>query len=647
MCGIVGFISPPYSNKKSKNLSSNATQMIEQLHYRGPDDKGVWTSDDDGVALAHSRLAIVDLSPAGHQPMESHNGRYVIIFNGEIYNHLDIRAELEQRDTTITWHGHSDTETLIAGFSAWGVEKTIKKTTGMFAFAVWDKQTKTLTMGRDRLGEKPLYYGWQGDTFFFGSELKALKAHPDFQADIDRNALTLFLRHNYIPEPYSIYKGIAKLQAGCILVLNHGETEGEITQYWSAVDIAKAGVETPFKGTPTQAVDELEVRLSKSVKQQMMADVPLGAFLSGGIDSSTIVAMMQSQSDRPVNTFTIGFDVPNYNEAVHAKSVAEHLGTNHTELYISASTAMDVIPDLPQIYDEPFADESQIPTFLVSKMAKEHVTVSLSGDGGDELFCGYNRYHITAKSWGKLSPIPQSMRKVLSAGLTSVSPQLWTKLSHMLPEKKRPQLLGDKIHKGAGVLASDSIQDLYKGLTSTWKDPASLVIGGTEPATLLTDNYPNLDELSDIERMMVLDVLTYLPDDILAKVDRAAMRNSLETRVPMLDQNVIEFAWQLPIDYKLRNGISKWPLREVLYRHVPKEIIERPKMGFSVPIAEWLREPLRDWAEALLDETRLSEEGFFKVDTIRKVWNEHLSGQFDRSAQLWNVLMFQAWLETQ
>ena len=621
--------------------------MIEQLHYRGPDDKGVWISDDDGIALAHSRLAIVDLSPAGHQPMESDNERYVIVFNGEIYNHLDIRTELEQMGINLTWRGHSDTETLIAGFSAWGVEETIKKTTGMFAFALWDKQTKTLTMGRDRLGEKPLYYGWQGDTFFFGSELKALKAHPDFQSEINRDALTLFLRHNYVPEPYSIYKGIAKLPAGCLLVLKQGETEGVMTQYWSAVEIAKAGVANPFEGTTTQAVDELEVRLGKAVKQQMMADVPLGAFLSGGVDSSTIVAMMQSQSDRPVNTFTIGFDVPNYNEAIHAKAVAEHLGTNHTELYISASTAMDVIPDLPHIYDEPFADESQIPTFLVSKMAKEHVTVSLSGDGGDELFCGYNRYHITAKSWGKLSPIPQGMRQILSAGLTSISPQMWTKLSHIIPEKKRPQLLGDKIHKGAGVLASDSIQNLYKGLTSTWKDPASLVIGGTEPATLLTDNYPNLDELSDIERMMVLDILTYLPDDILAKVDRAAMRNSLETRVPMLDQSVIELAWQLPIDYKLRNGVSKWPLREVLYRHVPKKMIERPKMGFSVPIAEWLREPLRDWAEALLDEKRLNDEGFFKVDVVRKVWNEHLSGQFDRSAQLWNVLMFQAWFETQ
>ncbi|MEE9326527.1 MAG: asparagine synthase (glutamine-hydrolyzing) [Cocleimonas sp.] len=643
MCGIAGFISPSTSN----NLASNAQQMIEQLYYRGPDDNGVWTDDSSGIALAHSRLAIVDLSPAGHQPMESHNHRYVLVFNGEIYNHNDIRADLEDKEPTINWRGHSDTETLVAGFSAWGVEATIKKTTGMFAFAVWDKQTKTLTMGRDRLGEKPLYYGWQGESFFFGSELKALKAHPAFKAEIDRDALTLFLRHNYVPEPYSIYKGIAKLPAGCLLTLKPNDKSTKITQFWSAIAVAKAGVETPFEGSPTQAVDELEVRLGKAVKQQMMADVPLGAFLSGGVDSSTIVALMQSQSSRPVNTFTIGFDVPNYNEATHAKTVAEHLGTNHTELYISASTAMDVIPDLPTIYDEPFADESQIPTFLVSKMAKEHVTVSLSGDGGDELFCGYNRYHITAKSWGKLSPIPQSIRQVMATGLTSLSPTTWTKLSQIIPENKRPQLLGDKIHKGAGVLASHSIQDLYKGLTSTWKDPAALVIGATEPDTLLTGNSPNLEGLRDIERMMLLDVLTYLPDDILAKVDRAAMRNSLETRVPMLNHDVVKFAWQLPIDYKLRNGVSKWPLREVLYRHVPKSMIERPKMGFSVPIADWLREPLHDWAETLLAESRLREEGYFNVDIIRTIWKEHLSGQFDHSQRLWSVLMFQAWLEKQ
>ena len=643
MCGIAGFISLSNSN----NLSSHATQMIEQLHYRGPDDKGIWTADNNGIALAHSRLAIVDLSPAGHQPMESHDERFVLVFNGEIYNHNTIRAELEQEQPALTWRGHSDTETLVAGFSAWGVEATIKKAIGMFAFAVWDKQTKTLTLGRDRLGEKPLYYGWQGDTFFFGSELKALKAHPDFQPKIDRDSLTLFLRHNYIPEPYSIYQGIAKLQAGCLLSLQHGDKNLEFTQYWSAINTAKEGVVNPFKGSATEAVDELEVRLGKSVKQQMMADVPLGAFLSGGVDSSTIVALMQSQSSRPVNTFTIGFDVPDYNEAIHASAVAKHLGTNHTELYISANAAMDVIPELPYIYDEPFADESQIPTFLVAKMAKEHVTVSLSGDGGDELFCGYNRYHITAKSWGKLSPVPQSLRKVLSSGLTSLSPTTWTKLGKLIPAKKRPQSLGEKVHKGAGVLASKTIQELYRGLTSTWKDPESLVIGATEPDTLLTGNTPNLDGLSDIEHMMVLDILTYLPDDILTKVDRAAMRNSLETRVPMLDHHVVEFAWQLPIDYKLRNGISKWPLREVLYRHVPKEMIERPKMGFNVPIDEWLRGPLRDWAETLINEQRLKEEGYFNVAKVRSVWKQHLSGQYDRSQQLWTVLMFQAWLEKQ
>jgi asparagine synthase (glutamine-hydrolysing) len=459
--------------------------------------------------------------------------------------------------------------------------------------------------------------------------------------------LTLLLRYNYIPEPYSIYQGISKLRPGCLLTLPYGEKKGIVTDYWSATEIAKHGVQTPFEGTPTQAVNELETLLKNAVNQQMMADVPVGAFLSGGVDSSVIVALMQSQSSLPVNTFSIGFDVTNYNEAVHAKAVATHLGTNHTELYVSPSVAMDVIPNLPSMYDEPFADSSQIPTFLVSKMAKQHVTVSLSGDGGDELFCGYNRYNITAKSWGSLRPIPQKVRQMVASGLTSISPDTWTKLGNLVPENKRIRLLGDKIHKGAGVMASGTVQELYRDLTSQWKDPASIVIGGSEPATLLTENLPDLKGLSDIERMMALDIITYLPGDILTKVDRAAMGNSLETRIPMLDHHVVEFAWQLPIEYKLRNGISKWPLREILYRRVPKKLIERPKMGFGIPIGEWLRGPLHDWAEELLNESRLNNEGFFKAKPIRDMWNEHLKGQFDYTHQLWCILAFQAWFENE
>jgi asparagine synthase (glutamine-hydrolysing) len=643
MCGIAGFISSP----SSENLSLKATNMIKQLHFRGPDDMGVWIDQEASVALAHSRLSIVDLSSAGHQPMESHDSRYVIVFNGEIYNHNELRLELNSSGRFFKWRGHSDTETLITGFSVWGIEETIKKTTGMFAFAVWDKQERVLTLGRDRIGEKPLYYGWQGETFFFGSELKALKVHPAFQGVIDRNALTLLLRYNYIPEPYSIYQGISKLRPGCLLTLPYSERNCIETEYWSATEIARNGIQAPFDGTPNQAVNKLETLLRNSVAKQMLADVPIGAFLSGGIDSSAIVALMQSQSNQPINTFSIGFDVANYNEAVHAKAVATHLGTNHTELYVSPSVAMDVIPKLSSMYDEPFADSSQIPTFLVSKMAKQHVTVSLSGDGGDELFCGYNRYQITAKSWGSLRPIPKKVRQVIASGLTSISPDTWTKFGNLIPETERIRLLGDKIHKGAGVMASGSVQELYKGLSSQWKDPASIVIGGSEPATLLTENLPNLQGLSDIEQMMALDIVTYLPGDILTKVDRAAMSNSLETRVPMLDHHVIEFAWQLPIEYKLHKGISKWPLREILYRYVPKKLIERPKMGFGIPIGDWLRGPLREWAEELLDESRLNDEGFFRSKAIRTMWNEHLNGQFDRTHQLWCILAFQTWFENE
>lgn len=643
MCGIAGFISLSTSN----NLSSNALQMIEQLHYRGPDDKGTWIDSKKNIALAHSRLAIVDLSPTGHQPMESHNERFVIVFNGEIYNHNEIREELEQGQPAISWHGHSDTETLVAGFSAWGVEATVKKATGMFAFAVWDKQTEVLTLGRDRLGEKPLYYGWQEGTFFFGSELKALKAHPDFEAEIDRDVLSLFIRHSYIPEPYSIYKKIFKLKPGCLLTLKKDNKKTTIAPYWSVISIAKSGIKSPFTGSPSEAVDELELKLGQSVKQQMMADVPLGAFLSGGVDSSAIVSLMQAQSNKPINTFTIGFDVADYNEAKYAKKVAKHLGTNHTELYITPKESRDVIPDLPHIYDEPFADRSQIPTFIVSKMAKEHVTVSLSGDGGDELFCGYNRYLITAKSWQSINKFPPIMRRLTARGLMSVSPRTWSNIAKLIPHNKRPRSAGDKIHKGAGVIGSSSIQEVYRGLTSIYKHPELLVLNSKEPPTLLTDNYPDLTEFNDIESMMLLDTLTYLPDDILSKVDRAAMRNSLETRVPMLDHEVVKFAWSLPLNYKLRNGVSKWPLKELLYRHVPKKLIERPKTGFDIPLGEWLRGPLKDWAEELLDEHRLTKEGYFDAGIVQNLWREHLTEQFDHNLVLWNILMFQAWLDIQ
>lgn len=652
MCGFVGFLGGLAAHGKTGD-ESMLQSMADTIANRGPDDAGYWADVDHRIGFGHRRLSIVDLSPAGHQPMVSSSGRYVIAFNGEIYNHLLLRAELAQSSLAQTWRGHSDTETLLAGFAAWGVQATVERCIGMFAFSVWDRDTHTLTLGRDRLGEKPLYYGWQGQgqyaTFLFGSELKALKAHPAFAAGIDRDALCLLMRHNYIPAPYSIYQGIRKLEPGCLLTVSLAQREPAVVRYWSASAVAMGGGAAPFAGTIEQAVDELEELLKSAVRQQMVADVPLGAFLSGGIDSSTIVALMQSQSDRPVKTFTIGFNEAGYNEAVHAKAVAAHLGTEHTEFYVTPQQALEVIPCLPSLYCEPFSDSSQIPTFLVSQLARQKVTVSLSGDAGDELFCGYSRYLLASRLWRKLSRLPPSSRRLAARGLTALSPSRWNALlgpmQGLLPSSLRQANLGDKLHKAAGVLASNSVDALYLGLVSHWDDPASVVIGGNEPPTLLTANAPQLTGLDDIQRMMALDTLTYLPDDILVKVDRAAMGVSLEGRVPFLDHRVVEFAWRLPQAMKLRNGVGKWALRQVLYRHVPKELIERPKMGFGVPIDDWLRGPLKDWAEALLDESRLRREGFFHPASIRQKWAEHLSGARNWQYHLWDVLMFQAWLE--
>ena len=662
MCGLLGFFGGIAGNANSDDALLR--RMSDTLIHRGPDDGGYWCDSEQRIGLGHRRLAIVDLSPAGHQPMVSASGRYVIAFNGEIYNHLALRGELGRAASCSEslspspspacgrgenfWCGHSDTETLLAGIEAWGLEAMLRKSTGMFAIALWDKQTCTLTLARDRMGEKPLYYGWQGRgderVFLFGSELKALKAHPAFAAGIDRGALCLLLRHNYIPAPYSIYQDIAKLEPGCLLSVSLAQPEPRIWKYWDAVAVARAGVAQPFAGTADEAVDALEVLAKDAVRQQMMADVPLGAFLSGGIDSSTVVALMQAQSSRPVKTFTIGFNEEGYNEAVHAKAVAAHLGTEHTELYVTPAQAMEVIPRLPSLYCEPFADSSQIPTFLVSQLAKQHVTVSLSGDAGDELFCGYNRYQITDTLWRKLSLAPASLRGLAAKGITSIAPGTWDRLARFLPGAAAYASLGDKLHKGAGVLSSQTVDELYMGVVSHIGNPSEWVIDGHEPATHLTGLRPQLDGLCAVEKMMALDTISYLPDCILAKVDRAAMGVSLESRVPFLDHRIFEFAWSLPLEYKLREGQTKWPLRQVLYRHVPRELIDRPKMGFGVPLHDWLRGPLRDWAESLLDEARLQREGYFHPAPIRQMWAEHLSGQRNWMAHLWNVLMFQAWL---
>ncbi|WP_240342516.1 asparagine synthase (glutamine-hydrolyzing) [Methylococcus sp. EFPC2] len=637
--------------------------MAAAIAYRGPDDSGAWVDQNANIALAHRRLSILDLSAAGHQPMASASGRYVIAYNGEIYNHLELRNALqspcpqalsdEGEESLSHWRGHSDTETLLACIEAWGIEKTLVQTVGMFAFALWDRQEHTLHLARDRIGEKPLYYGWMGKTFLFGSELKALRAHPAWRGEIDRNALAAYMRHNYVPAPYSIYKGIYKLLPGTYLSLETGAVGDEpaAKTYWSARAVAEAGVSAPFTGSEQAALSELERLLKQSVNQQMVADVPLGAFLSGGYDSSMIVALMQSLSSRPVKTFTIGFHEAGYNEAEHANAVARHLGTEHTELYVTPDRAMAVIPKLPSLYDEPFADSSQIPTFLVSELARQHVTVSLSGDGGDELFCGYNRYFWAKSIWRRVSVLPRPVRAILAGMLTTLPPEQWNKLfqgiSRLLPDSWRYANPGDKVHKLSEILAVTTPEEIYLGLVSHWKTPSDVVLGSLEPRTALNDR-DQWAALPDLEqRMMYLDQITYLPDDILTKVDRAAMGVSLETRVPMLDHRVVEFAWTLPLPMKLHDGQSKWLLRQLLYQYVPRELIERPKMGFGVPIDVWLRGSLRDWAEAYLDENRLRREGYFDPIPIRQKWAEHLAGKRNWSYYLWDILMFQSWLETQ
>jgi asparagine synthase (glutamine-hydrolysing) len=650
MCGIAGFIGGNWS--ASADIRATLSRMSASIRHRGPDYTDAWIDERSQVAFVHDRLSIVDLSAAGNQPMHSHSGRYVIIYNGELYNHQKIRAELAAAGEAPSWKGHSDTETLLAGIEAWGLTGALKRSTGMFAFALWDKADRTLILARDRIGEKPLYYGrpaGRSEPFLFGSELKALAQHPAFRKEVDRQALTLLLRYNYIPAPFSIYRGVAKLPPGTFLTLKSVTAEPVIEEYWSGAKAAEAGLANPLSLSDEEATDALEAQLERAIGQQMIADVPLGAFLSGGVDSSAVVAVMQKMSSRPVKTFTIGFHEKDYNEADHAKSVARHLGTEHTELYVTPDEAREIIPRLPDIYSEPFADASQIPTHLVSALAREHVTVSLSGDGGDEIFGGYNRYLFTKELWRQISRIPRPFRAAAASALTALPPSAWTSFGRaaggILPKLARVDRLGDKLHKGAPLLRSESVADLYSGLLSLWRDPGALVIGAIEPLSQATGAAPPLRGLGAIERMMALDMLGYLPDDILVKVDRAAMAVSLETRVPYLDHHVIEFAWRLPFDFKIRKRETKWILRQLLYRYVPKTLIERPKMGFGIPLGAWLRGPLREWGEALLDERRLRQEGYFHPEPIRRMWQAHLGGAVDEQYRLWGVLMFQSWLE--
>jgi asparagine synthase (glutamine-hydrolysing) len=637
MCGIAGVLTT--AGGPRERLEREAVAMAECMAHRGPDDHGVWSDAEAGIALTHRRLSIVDLSPAGHQPMISADGRFIITYNGEVYNFRDLRAELEARG--VTFRGHSDTEVMLESFAIHGIAPTIRRLIGMFTIGVWDRRERTLTLVRDRLGIKPLYWAKFGRLFLFGSELKALRAFPGWTPRINREAVASFMRHNYIPAPHTIYQGVSKLEPGCILTLPWGG-EPTIGRFWDARSVALAGLVDPLRIDDGEMIVQLEDLLKDAVKRRMVADVPVGAFLSGGVDSSTVVALMQAANAGPVRTYSIGFDIPGFDEAQHAAAVARHLHTEHTGLTVTAKEAFDIIPRLPGWYDEPFADSSQIPTYLVSKMTRQHVTVALSGDGGDELFGGYSRYRLAQRFWRALSTLPGPIRHALARGLQAVPADRWTSLFEILPDRARPRQAGDKLHKLASVFALDDIGALYRRLVTHW-EPAAPMPGVAEPKGALWDETVAKDFPGLIERMQFLDLVTYLPDDILIKVDRASMAVALEARVPLIDHRVVEFAWRIPRDKLIRDGMSKWPLRQVLYRHVPRELIERPKMGFAVPLGDWLRGPLRDWAETLLDETRLRQAGLLDADVVRQTWAAHLRGSANHEYRLWNVLMLEAW----
>jgi asparagine synthase (glutamine-hydrolysing) len=705
MCGFSGFLTTDASILT--RAKHEASRMALAIQHRGPDDAGAWADPTAGIALGFRRLSILDLTSAGHQPMQSSSSRFVMTFNGEIYNHTDLRDLLSAEQLGAPaqpWRGHSDSETLLACFETLGLEETLQKTVGMFAIALWDRQTRTLHLARDRFGEKPLYYGWvttsrtAASAFVFGSELKALRAYPGFANPVSREALALYMRFTYVPAPYSIYQNIFKLEPGCILSINTDFSTNSSTninsalpqagkllevahlptaplaplrppavkgglrmhRWWSLGSVVEVGAQNHIS-SEHEALETLEQRLKDAVRVQSLADVPLGAFLSGGVDSSCIVALMQAQASSPVKTFTVGFEEAGFDESPYARAVAEYLGTEHKELFVSAKQVQAVIADLPFMYDEPFADSSQIPTHLICKVARQKVTVALSGDAGDELFGGYNRYFWGPRIWSRLAWLPYPARQALGAAIRAVPTEGWDSLSRpvnaLLPDSKNITRAGINAHKLAARLSGvRDMDDLYKSLVSEWQDPAQVVKGSgsggdagvvvSEPASMLADPWPAAGAEQHQLRMMYRDSMTYLPDDILCKVDRAAMATSLETRVPFLDHRVAEVAWRLPLNMKIRNGQGKWALRQVLYKYVPKKLIDRPKAGFAIPIGQWLRGPLKDWAEALLDERRLEREGYFHPKPIRDKWVQHLSGRYDHTASLWAVLMFQSWLES-
>ena len=645
MCGIAGLISP------IAVTPAQVRRMTDAIAYRGPDDQGVWIDPEGRVGLGHRRLSIVDLSPLGHQPMESTDGRWMLSYNGEIYNHVALRRELDR-----AWRGHSDTETLVEGIAAWGLEATLRKCVGMFSLALWDRKERKLHLARDRFGEKPLYYGWTGGDFVFASELKAIRTHPRFANEIDRRAVRLLAARTYIPAPLSIYRDLYKLEPGCILTvpLEHAhdipsdppsERSGDlpVTRYWSYRDAVSAGLADPIEDE-NEALEQLERVLAEAIQGQAVADVPVGAFLSGGIDSSTVVGLYQKYSPGRVRTFTIGFEEAGFNEAEYAKAVAAHFGTEHHERYVTVRETQEVIPHLPSLYDEPFADSSQIPTHLVSRFAREQVAVALSGDGGDELFAGYNRYFGAARLWGQMKKLPRPLRSMAGASMGRIPPDAWNRLSRALPGGRRPPHFGSKVQKALRTMGgAESLDDVFDSFLDEWSMEPSPVLGGAS-------DYCGFDmaiaaNAPDAVRMMYCDAVSYLPDDILCKVDRAAMAVSLEGRVPFLDHRVAELAARIPIGMKIRGGKGKHILRKLLYREAPQRLFERPKAGFAIPVGEWIKGPLRPWAEALLEPGRLS--GFFDPDIVRRRWQQHLSGERESTPALWAILMFQAWQEEQ
>ncbi len=649
MCGICGILSrngPAHPDA----LRAAAMSMTDTLVHRGPDDGHVWSDATAGLALGHRRLSILDLSAAGRQPMESPSGRHIIAYNGEIYNFRELRRELEGLGHS--FRGHSDTEVLLAAIGQWDVERALRRANGMFAFALWDRERRTLTLARDRLGKKPLYYGWCGQTFLFGSELKSLRAHPDFDEQIDPDALGLLIQYQWIPSPYSIYRRVRKLPAGTLLTLRSDTPTEQLepTPYWTARDVAEQAERAPFDGTHAEAVEELDGLLRDAVKRRMIADVPLGALLSGGVDSTTVVALMQAQTQRPVKTFAIGFHDAKYNEAENAKAIADYLGTEHTELYVTPEDSLELIPSLSSLYDEPFADPSQMPTFIVSRLARSQVTVALSGDGGDELFGGYPRYAETPAEWRRLHTYPLALRSGVRTAARMLAKRSWNALGPREPNGAgrlpKWQRYPAKLERKTEHLTARSLLDLFARMQVSCEQASEYVIGARPVPTTLTDpgRWPNLGQSQ--KAMMYLDLMGYLPDDILVKVDRASMGVSLEMRNPLLDYRVVELALRLPLPIRMgtaRGG--KRILRDVLQRYVPRELTERPKKGFSVPISSWLRGPMRDWAEELLNEQRLRGQGFFHAKAVRRIWRQHLAGWRDHRDMLWSLLMFQTWYD--